>query len=134
MEPSFHLSKPAHEMLESPSQTFPALIAFGDSILDTGNNNWLFTMTRANLPPNGRDFAGGKATGRYGNGLVLSNLIGLGIKFPLPAYLDPNLPREDLATGVCFASAGSGLDELTAKTVKEVEAYNISQVVMNRDS
>jgi hypothetical protein len=31
----------------------------------------------------------------------------------MPAYLDPNLSTEELLTGVCFASAGSGYDPLT---------------------
>ncbi|XVE94524.1 hypothetical protein REPUB_Repub02eG0016100 [Reevesia pubescens] len=108
-------SPPAHT--PRGKQSFPALIAFGDSILDTGNNNWQITLTRANIPPNGGDFPGGKATGRFGNGLVLSDLIaeGLGLKFPLPAYLDPSLSSQELATGVCFAAAGSGLDPLTSK-------------------
>lgn len=37
----------------------------------------------------------------------------LGIKDSMPPYLDPNLKIEDLLTGVCFASAGSGYDPLT---------------------
>jgi hypothetical protein len=37
----------------------------------------------------------------------------LGIKEAMPAYLDPNLSTEDLLTGVCFASSGSGYDPLT---------------------
>ncbi|CAI0549068.1 unnamed protein product [Linum tenue] len=39
----------------------------------------------------------------------------LGIKYLLPSYLDPNLGVEDLVTGVCFASAGSGYDRETPK-------------------
>ncbi|WRX29978.1 SKP1 component [Theobroma cacao] len=97
------------------NRAFPALLAFGDSILDTGNNDNVLTITKCNFPPYGRDFPGGKATG---NGKVLSDVIvreGLGVKSALPAFLDPNLPSEELATGVCFASGGSGLDQLTAK-------------------
>ncbi|XP_022765978.1 GDSL esterase/lipase At3g43570-like [Durio zibethinus] len=98
------------------NQTFSALLAFGDSILDTGNNNNLFTVTKCNFPPYGRDFPGGKATGRFGNGKVFSDLIGsLGIKPVMPAFLDPNFQNEDLETGACFASGGSGLDKLTAR-------------------
>lgn len=41
----------------------------------------------------------------------------LGIKDTVPAYLDPNLKEEDLATGVAFASGGSGYDPLTPKIV-----------------
>ena len=40
---------------------------------------------------------------------------GLGIKDLLPPYLDRNLQDSDLITGVSFASAGSGLDNLTSK-------------------
>ncbi|XVE94525.1 hypothetical protein REPUB_Repub02eG0016200 [Reevesia pubescens] len=99
------------------NQIFPALIAFGDSILDTGNNNWQLTRTKCNFPPYGKDFPRGKATGRWGNGRVLSDLVaeGLGIKSLVPPYLDPNLQSEELSTGVCFASGGSGVNPLTAK-------------------
>lgn len=56
--------------------SFPALIAFGDSILDTGNNNYLVTIVKANFKPYGRDFIGGKPTGRFCNGKVPSDLLG----------------------------------------------------------
>lgn len=56
---------------------FPAVIAFGDSILDTGNNNLLMTVSRSNFPPYGRDFPHHMPTGRFGNGKVLSDLVGI---------------------------------------------------------
>ncbi|RHN41945.1 putative triacylglycerol lipase [Medicago truncatula] len=97
------------------NHSFPAVIAFGDSILDTGNNNYLSTIVKADFKPYGRDFIGGKATGRFCNGKVPSDVFleYLGIKEAMPPYLDPNLSTEDLLTGVCFASAGSGYDPLT---------------------
>ncbi|XP_058768297.1 GDSL esterase/lipase At1g23500-like [Vicia villosa] len=97
---------------------YPAVFAFGDSIFDTGNNNNLATASKCNFPPYGRDFYGGAATGRFGNGKVLSDVItaALGVKDTLPAYLDPQLTDQDLPTGVCFASGGSGLDDLTANS------------------
>ncbi|PQQ21490.1 GDSL esterase/lipase [Prunus yedoensis var. nudiflora] len=75
---------------ENVTLKFPGLFAFGDSILDTGNNNNLATVAKCNFPPYGRDSVGGIPTGRIGNGEVLSDLIaeGLGIKELLPAYLD----------------------------------------------
>ncbi|KAJ4710135.1 GDSL esterase/lipase [Melia azedarach] len=97
------------------NRTFPALIAFGDSILDTGNNNVNNSTAKCNYPPYGIDFIGGKATGRFCDGKILTDFIaeGLGIKEIVPAYLDPNLQSDDLPTGVCFASGGSGLDPIT---------------------
>ncbi|ESQ27822.1 hypothetical protein EUTSA_v10019814mg [Eutrema salsugineum] len=99
------------------NSTVSALFAFGDSILDTGNNNLLLTLTKVNFFPYGRDFIGGRATGRFGNGRVFSDMIaeGLGLKNLLPAYRDPSLSSNDLPTGVCFASGGSGLDVMTAR-------------------
>ncbi|MCH96897.1 GDSL esterase/lipase EXL3-like, partial [Trifolium medium] len=38
----------------------------------------------------------------------------LGVKDTLPAFLNPALTAQDLTTGVCFASGGSGFDDLTA--------------------
>lgn len=38
----------------------------------------------------------------------------LGVKELLPAYHGTNLGLEDLATGVSFASAGTGYDPLTS--------------------
>ncbi|XP_062165523.1 GDSL esterase/lipase EXL3-like isoform X2 [Alnus glutinosa] len=97
------------------NETIPAVFAFGDSILDTGNNNNLVSVTKFNYPPYGRDFVGGKPTGRASDGKLPSDLIAeaLGIKELLPAYLDEDTKDEDLLTGVCFASSGSGLDPLT---------------------
>ncbi|KAK6140366.1 hypothetical protein DH2020_025897 [Rehmannia glutinosa] len=96
--------------------TIPAVIFFGDSLVDTGNNNYIDTMVKADYPPYGKDLEGGKATGRFSNGKVPSDLFveELGIKPLLPAYLDPSLQDEDLLTGVNFASAAAGYDPLTS--------------------
>ncbi|CAN8251809.1 unnamed protein product [Cochlearia groenlandica] len=96
---------------------FSAVFAFGDSILDTGNNNNLITMTKVNFFPYGRDFANRKATGRFGNGRVPTDLIadGLGVKGLVPAYRSPFLQPNDMLTGVSFASGGSGLDPMTPR-------------------
>ncbi|XP_004289077.1 PREDICTED: GDSL esterase/lipase At1g20120-like [Fragaria vesca subsp. vesca] len=45
------------------NETFPAVFAFGDSILDTGNNDYIISITKSNFPPYGRDFMGGMPTG-----------------------------------------------------------------------
>ncbi|XP_061366011.1 GDSL esterase/lipase EXL3-like [Gastrolobium bilobum] len=98
-----------------PNASFPAVIAFGDSIVDSGNNNNIKTLVKCNFLPYGKDFEGGIPTGRFCNGKIPSDLLveELGIKEYLPAYLDPNLKSSDLVTGVCFASGASGYDPLT---------------------
>jgi len=59
------------------NETVPAVIVFGDSIVDTGNNNYISTLVRCNFPPYGRDFAeGNHPSGRFSNGLVPSDIIG----------------------------------------------------------
>ncbi|XP_028794254.1 GDSL esterase/lipase EXL3-like [Neltuma alba] len=105
-----------------PNVSVPAIFAFGDSIMDTGNNNHLKTVVKCNFPPYGQDFEGGIPTGRFSNGKVPSDIIveELGIKEFLPAYLDPNLKPSDLPTGVCFASGASGYDPLTPKIVSVI--------------
>lgn len=55
---------------------FPAVIAFGDSILDTGNNDYIETIMKADFRPYGRDFLGGKPTGRFSNGRIPSDFLG----------------------------------------------------------
>ncbi|XP_071722097.1 GDSL esterase/lipase EXL3-like [Rutidosis leptorrhynchoides] len=96
--------------------TFPAIIVFGDSIVDPGNNNYLKTIARCDFPPYGRDLAGGKPTGRFSNGKIAPDFAAeiFGIKDLIPPYLDPNLKIEDLVTGVSFASGGAGYDPITA--------------------
>ena len=56
--------------------------------------------------------------------IILFHLLAeeLGIKELVPAYLDPNLQSQDLKTGVCFASGGSGYDPLTPEIA--VRTYN----------
>ncbi|WVZ58021.1 hypothetical protein U9M48_008335 [Paspalum notatum var. saurae] len=96
----------------------PALLAFGDSIVDTGNNNYLSTMAKANFPPYGREYPSHKATGRFSDGKITVDFLAsaLGLKETLPPYLNKNLTMEDLKSGVSFASAASGYNNATCQT------------------
>ncbi|XP_040383553.1 GDSL esterase/lipase At2g04570-like isoform X2 [Oryza brachyantha] len=101
----------------------PAIIVFGDSTVDAGNNNDIPTVFKANFPPYGRDFDGGVATGRFSNGRLVTDFLSeaLGLPSSVPAYLDSGYTTEELARacGVTFASAGTGLDDLTAQIALE---------------
>jgi hypothetical protein len=54
-----------------------AAFMFGDSMVDPGNNNHRITEAKANFPPYGQDFPGGKATGRFSNGKVPGDMLGM---------------------------------------------------------
>lgn len=102
----------------SPHKKFPAILIFGDSTVDTGNNNYITTPIKANHYPYGKDFPGRIPTGRFSNGKLavdlLASLLVLGVKQTIPPFLQPDIPANELRTGVCFASAGTGYDNLTA--------------------
>ena len=53
-----------------------AILVFGDSTSDPGNNNFILTPFKGNFPPYGRDFPNRIPTGRFTNGLLASDLIG----------------------------------------------------------
>lgn len=96
-----------------------SIIVFGDSSVDSGNNNYIPTILRSNFRPYGRDFNGGQATGRFSNGRIPPDFISeaFGLNKTIPAYLDPAYTIKDFATGVCFASAGTGYDNATSKVL-----------------
>lgn len=52
-----------------------AFFVFGDSLVDSGNNNFLATTARADSPPYGIDFPTRRATGRFSNGLNIPDII-----------------------------------------------------------
>nr|GEX20836.1 hypothetical protein [Tanacetum cinerariifolium] len=53
-----------------------AFLAFGDSFVDQGNNNYVTTLAKADVPPYEKDFMGGKPTGRFSNGKTVADLLG----------------------------------------------------------
>ncbi|XP_023003907.1 GDSL esterase/lipase EXL3-like [Cucurbita maxima] len=112
-----HIIVVADSNLVSKKVEVSAILVFGDSIMDPGNNNYIKTLVKCDFAPYGRDFTGGIPTGRFSNGKIPSDFIAeeLGVKELLPAYLDPNLTIEELLTGVSFASGASGYDPLTSK-------------------
>ncbi|XP_073009884.1 GDSL esterase/lipase At2g40250-like [Typha latifolia] len=123
-----------HHPVQALTHNISAVFAFGDSTLDPGNNNHLSTLIKANHPPYGRDFPGSAATGRFTDGKLITDYLvsSLQINDLLPPYYGYNFTTNEMPTGVSFASAGSGLDDLTAATsnvetiatqVENFEAY-----------
>ncbi|GMI82109.1 hypothetical protein like AT3G16370 [Hibiscus trionum] len=96
----------------------PAIITFGDSVVDVGNNDYLPTIFKANYPPYGRDFTNHKPTGRFCNGKLATDITAetLGFTTYPPAYLSPEASGKNLLIGANFASAGSGYDDKAALT------------------
>ncbi|KAK7279469.1 hypothetical protein RJT34_24522 [Clitoria ternatea] len=87
-----------------------AFFVFGDSLVDSGNNNYLPTTARADSPPYGIDYPSHRPTGRFSNGFNLPDLISqhIGSEPTLP-YLSPQLTGQKLLVGANFASAGIGI-------------------------
>ncbi|PIA31941.1 hypothetical protein AQUCO_04700064v1 [Aquilegia coerulea] len=100
------------------NRSVSAILVFGDSTVDPGNNNHLLTILKANFPPYGVDMPNQAMTGRFCNGRLTTDFIAsyLRIKDYVPPYLDRSLSIDELKTGVSFASAGSGYDPLTAQS------------------
>ncbi|XAR65816.1 Triacylglycerol lipase [Bertholletia excelsa] len=87
-----------------------AFFVFGDSLVDSGNNDYLATSARADNPPYGIDYPTHRPTGRFSNGLNIPDIISeaIGSEATLP-YLSPELRGERLLVGANFASAGVGI-------------------------
>jgi len=96
-----------------------ASFIFGDSLVDAGNNNYIPTLSRANMTPNGIDFAatGGAPTGRFTNGRTIADIIGemLGQADYSPPFLAPNTSGGAILNGVNYASGGGGILNGTGK-------------------
>ncbi|XP_076958118.1 GDSL esterase/lipase APG-like [Bidens hawaiensis] len=101
---------------QDSSSVVPAIIAFGDSAVDVGNNDYLPTIFKANYPPYGRDFVNHQPTGRFCNGKLATDITAdtLGFSTYPPAYLSPEATGKKLLIGANFASAGAGYDDKTA--------------------
>lgn len=100
----------------------PALIVMGDSVVDVGNNNNLYTVIKANFPPYGRDFVTHRPTGRFCNGKLATDFTAeyLGFTSYPPPYLSQDAKGNTILTGVNFASAGSGYYDRTAQLYRAI--------------
>ncbi|KDO38513.1 hypothetical protein CISIN_1g018227mg [Citrus sinensis] len=113
---AFALALASKGYAQDAAPLVPAIITFGDSAVDVGNNNYLATLFKANYPPYGRDFINHQPTGRFCNGKLATDFTAdtLGFKTYAPAYLSPQATGKNLLIGANFASAGSGYDDRTS--------------------
>ncbi|GAB4847562.1 hypothetical protein Ancab_026623 [Ancistrocladus abbreviatus] len=97
----YYNARESYALINLPKDVrVPAVLVFGDSIVDPGNNNYMLTICKCDFPPYGKDFEGGTATGRFSNGKVASDFV-----------------VQDLLTGVSFAFGCSGFDPITAASM-----------------
>lgn len=74
---SFSIMFIVFSLQASPSSPYTSFV-FGDSLVDAGNNDYIFTLSKADSPPYGIDFSasGGQPTGRFTNGRTISDIVG----------------------------------------------------------
>ncbi|KAI3719117.1 hypothetical protein L6452_20008 [Arctium lappa] len=88
----------------------PCYFIFGDSLVDSGNNNELVTAAKANYKPYGIDFPQG-VSGRFTNGRTMADIIGQLLGFPnfIPPYA--TVTDHEISTGVNYGSGSAGIRE-----------------------
>lgn len=88
----------------------PCYFIFGDSLVDSGNNNELVTAAKANYKPYGIDFPQG-VSGRFTNGRTMADIIGQLLGFPdfIPPYA--TVTDQEISTGVNYGSGSAGIRE-----------------------
>ncbi|XVF81793.1 hypothetical protein PTKIN_Ptkin15bG0185000 [Pterospermum kingtungense] len=96
--------------IENIKIDLPALFVFGDSMIDSGNNNFLPTIVKANYSPYGIDFDG-TPTGRITNGRTVVDFIAqiAGLPFPPPVLGLSEVDKRKTLTGVNYGSAAGGV-------------------------
>ncbi|KAK4486025.1 hypothetical protein RD792_008687 [Penstemon davidsonii] len=115
----------------SPQAQFTAMFAFGDSLTDPGNNNYLNSLAKANYVPYGVDFYQGPS-GRFCNGRTIIDYIGdlVGIPALLPyTSCSASATLKDILRGVNYASAAGGILEETGQNLGE--RFSFSRQVKN---
>ncbi|KAF8395377.1 hypothetical protein HHK36_019323 [Tetracentron sinense] len=97
-----------HHQHRFSSAGISKLFVFGDSYVDTGNNNK--TVARSWKEPYGITFPG-KPAGRFSDGRVLTDYVAsfIGIKSGPVPYVLRNMGTDPLSNGMNFAYGGTGV-------------------------
>ncbi|KAF5191462.1 GDSL esterase/lipase [Thalictrum thalictroides] len=116
---------------------------FGDSLVDAGNNNYLQSLSKADIKPNGIDFKASRGipTGRYTNGRTIGDIVGEELGQPnyaLP-FLAPNTTGKAILNGVNYASGGGGIMNATGRIFVnrlsmdiQIDYFNITRNQLNK--
>ncbi|XP_074271378.1 GDSL esterase/lipase At5g08460-like [Silene latifolia] len=98
---------------------FSGMFVFGNSLFDSGNNNFLKCAFKANYSPYGIDFPSHPpSNGRFTNGKNQADRIGELLGLPLvPTFSDPETKKIKISRGVNHASAGSGILDSTGSNL-----------------
>ncbi|KAL0395279.1 UNVERIFIED_CONTAM: GDSL esterase/lipase [Sesamum latifolium] len=93
----------------------PCFFIFGDSLVDSGNNNDLPTLAKVNYPPYGIDFPKGRPTGRFTNGGTTADFLGelLGFDNYIPPFATAQ--GNEIIRGVNYASGSAGIRDETGE-------------------
>ncbi|KAK2656431.1 hypothetical protein Ddye_009483 [Dipteronia dyeriana] len=110
-------------------QPFPAMFVFGDSLIDSGNNNYLRSWAKANYVPYGIDFYQRTPTGRFCNGKSIVDFLGDLIGLPLLPTSEASFRGADIDRGVNYASAAAGILDESGQLLGE--RFNLRQQVEN---
>ncbi|KAL0422956.1 UNVERIFIED_CONTAM: GDSL esterase/lipase [Sesamum latifolium] len=127
----------------SADETQPTIFILGDSTADVGTNTYLpGSKVRANFSLYGIDFPHSRPTGRFSNGFNSADFVArfFGLKRSPPPFLflltlKSNHFQKHLLKGVNFASAGSGLLDITGPNMSVVPlSQQISQLSTVKDN
>lgn len=76
------------EVSGAPEANQPrSFFVFGDSLVDNGNNNFLVTYARADMPPYGIDTPSHRPNGRFSNGRNIPDIISFVFSFLICFYV-----------------------------------------------
>ncbi|KAJ8617396.1 hypothetical protein MRB53_013582 [Persea americana] len=114
------------------SYQVPAILVYGDSLVDNGNNNNLYSLAKANYFPYGIDFYQGPS-GRFSNGKTAAYMWGEKLGLPyLPTFVQSKSNVHAMLSGVNYASAAGGILDETSQHLGG--RFSLSQQVMNFES
>ncbi|KAI3980323.1 hypothetical protein MKX01_001394 [Papaver californicum] len=98
-------------VVHANNKLVPAVYVFGDSLVDSGNNNYLKTLAKVSYTPYGVDFPNGAATGRFTNGFTVVDFLAKWLGLPyVPPYMSlSEVERSETTTGINYASGAAGI-------------------------